>query len=115
MDPTLDDTGIEENIDLRSENVLLGQQEYGSSHVNNRSMVASQSTTAQQFQTNGDTNEPFSARNLVVATNISPSNQSGLSSPFGIISSASQNTSDQFPTTGKNIIIVNKSKRFIIQ
>ncbi|CAF0785735.1 unnamed protein product [Adineta steineri] len=115
VQPTLDDTGIEENVDLRSENILSGQQEYGSSHVNNYYIIDLQSTTGQQFQINRDVNESFSTRDLVVAMNISPSNQSGLSSPFGIISSASQNTSDQFPTTGKNIIIVNKSKRFIIQ
>ncbi|CAF4093789.1 unnamed protein product, partial [Adineta steineri] len=100
MNPTLDDTGIEENVDLRSENILSGQQEYGSSHVNNYYIIDLQSTTGQQFQINRDVNESFSTRDLVVAMNISPSNQSGLSSPFGIISSASQNTSDQFPTTG---------------
>ncbi|CAF0815238.1 unnamed protein product [Adineta steineri] len=100
MDPTLDDISIEVNEDLRSENILPGQQEYNASHTHNHSMVASQNPAAQQFQINGDINESFSTRDLIVATNIRSNNQSSLPPLFGIISGASQNTSNQIPTIG---------------
>ncbi|CAF1293213.1 unnamed protein product [Adineta steineri] len=55
MDQILDDEGIEENVDPRSENVSLGREEYGFSDANDSSVVAFQNGAIQQFQTAGNT------------------------------------------------------------